>query len=272
MRCPAWLPVSLLLSACAGNAEFYRTPTASVPPMQAALIHPTTGSLWNQAPESLFGNRRARHIGDILTVIVEIDEEAEIDNQIDRNQSNSEIFRVGALFGAPGYAANVLPGGATLDPGVDFNRDRSFSGGGSLKREDRVTLRLAARVTDMLPNGYLVISGEQSVRVNHEERILRAEGVIRPEDISRSNTIQHDRIANAKIGYVGRGALDRAVKPRFGNSCLISSYLFKAVREYENLDPDTHQFGGNGGWRLRGDVLKATLYVSEYTSKRRAYY
>lgn len=179
-----------------------------------------TASLWNQAPESLFGNRRARIVGDILTVIVEIDEEAEIGNQMDRQRSNTDEFRVGALFGVPQWADGTLPGGATLDPGIDLERSKSISGGGTLRREDRVTLQVAARVTEMLPNGYLVIRGEQRVRVNEEERILRAEGVVRPEDISRSNTIRHERIADARIGYVGRGAINREVKPRLGNRLL----------------------------------------------------
>ncbi|WOI52955.1 flagellar basal body L-ring protein FlgH [Parvularcula sp. LCG005] len=181
---------------------------------------PATASLWRQEPESLFGNRRARVVGDILTVIVEIDEEAELKNEVDRDRTSSDSFDMSALFGLPEYAANTLPGGATLTPGVDLNRQRQFSGSGQIRRQDKVTLRLAARVVEQLPNGYLVIRGQQSVRVNYEERILRAEGIVRPEDISRSNTIPHDRIADARIGYVGRGAIDRSVKPGWGTRLL----------------------------------------------------
>ncbi|MEM6649160.1 MAG: flagellar basal body L-ring protein FlgH [Pseudomonadota bacterium] len=210
-----------VLSACASRKDVSIVDQSEVLENRQTQPHQAaTASLWNQAPESLFGNRRARSVGDILTVIVEINEEAEIDNEVDRSRSTSEVFSVRSLFGGSEYAANVLPGGATLEPGVDFNRDRSFSGNGSIRREDRITLRLAAKVVDKLPNGYLVIEGEQSVRVNHDERILRAAGTVRPEDISRSNTIAHDRIADAQIGYVGRGAIDRTIKPRKGNRLL----------------------------------------------------
>ncbi len=181
---------------------------------------PSSASLWNQAPESLFGNRRARAVGDILTVVVEIDETAEIDNSVDKSRSNQDNFSIRSLFGLPGWAANTLPGGATVDPAVDLSRETSVSNSGSIQREEKISLRLAARVTEMLPNGYMVIRGEQRVRVNYEERVLRAEGIIRPEDISRSNTVPHDRIADAQIGYVGQGSINRTVKPRMGNRIL----------------------------------------------------
>lgn len=181
---------------------------------------PATGSLWNQEPASLFGNRRARNVGDVLTVIVEIDERAEIRNEMDRERNTNEVFNARALLGLPDVAETVLPSSANLTPGVDFERARSFEGRGRLRREDRLTLRLAARVRESLPNGDLVIDGEQQVRINHEVRILRATGIVRPEDISRNNTITHDKIAEAHIDYVGRGSMDRTVKPRIGNRAL----------------------------------------------------
>lgn len=217
--------LGLALSACAhrggegggqGDLPSVLAPSSS----SAQLSLPAAGSLWNQDPESLFGNRRARVVGDILTVIVEIDEEAELENEVDRTRTTAETFSMRNLLGGARYAENVLPAGATLDPGVDFDRSRTFSGAGTVRRQDRITLRLAARVVDTLPNGDLVIDGHQEVRVNHDTRVLRASGVVRPEDISRTNTIPHDRIADAQIGYVGRGALNRNVKPRAGNRLL----------------------------------------------------
>jgi flagellar L-ring protein precursor FlgH len=203
-----------LLTACATRPApvTVEAPLRAAPPPVVAA----TGSLWNQEPASLFGNRRARAIGDILTVIVEIDDEAELDNEVDRSRQVSETFSLRSLFGAEQALADALPNGAGLDPAIDYERSRDFSGTGSVRREDRITLRLAARVTDLLPNGDMLISGEQIVRVNHDERILRAEGIIRPEDISRANTIAHDKIAEARIGYVGRGAIDRTLRPGWG--------------------------------------------------------
>ena len=213
--------LTLVAAACASRpaapdpAEA-RAPRDVVTPPE----FPATASLWNQDPESLFGNRRAREVGDILTVIVEIDDEAEIGNEFDRTRSTEQRFGIGGLFGLPQATAGRLPGGASLDQAVDLSREQSQRGGGSLRREDRVTLRLAARVTERLPNGDLRIEGTQSVRVNYEQRVLRAEGIVRPEDISRANTVPHDRIADARIAYVGRGAIDRAVRPKIGDRVL----------------------------------------------------
>lgn len=214
------IAVAFFVPACASHRALDEEPSEMTYLALPATGHPSAASLWNLDPESMFGNRRARAVGDILTVIVEIDETAELDNQVDRSRKTSEKLSVPSMLGLPEYAQNTLPSGATLNPAVDFNRDRQFQGAGSIKRKDRVTLRLAARVVDRLGNGDLVIKGRQEVQVNHETRILHAEGIVRPEDISRSNTIPHDRIAEAHIGYVGRGAIDRTVKPRAGNRLL----------------------------------------------------
>ena len=211
------LSAALLLAACASKPGPVEPETRSVP-YQADT--PATASLWNQAPQSLFGNRRAREVGDILTLIVEIDEGAEIGNQVQRNRTSERSFGVGALFGLPQWASGRLPGGAGIEDSVELGGGSRAQGGGTLRREDRVTLRLAARVTERLPNGDLVVEGRQSVRVGAEERRLHASGIVRPEDISRANTITHDKMAEAEIGYVGRGALDRAGRPRLGERVL----------------------------------------------------
>lgn len=205
------------VSACASTPEDV-PPPAEAPAQRGEP--PTTASLWNQAPASLFGNRRAREVGDILTVIVEIDEQAEILNDQQVTTANEQAFGLRGLFGAPEALAGQLPGGAGLDPGIDLGREVTRQGRGNLRRQDRMTLRLAARVTDRLPNGDLVIEGRQSVRVNSDERVLRAAGIVRPEDISRSNTVPHDKMAEAEIGYVGRGAVGNTSKRRWGDRVL----------------------------------------------------
>lgn len=210
------LAAAATLAACASTPDTPQTPDPT--PYRTDI--PATASLWDTHPQSLFGNRRARQVGDILTLIVEIDEEAEIGNQVQRSRSTERSFGVGALFGLPQWAQGRLPGGAGIDEAVDLGANSSNSGGGTLRREDRVTLRLAARVTERLPNGDLVVEGRQSVQVNREERLLRASGIVRPEDISRANTITHDKMAEADIGYVGRGAIGRSVSPRIGERLL----------------------------------------------------
>lgn len=185
------------------------------PPPPPADTH-QTGSLWQSGPKSLFGDRRARAVGDIMTVVIDIQDEAEILNTTNRSRSGSDNVAVSAAFGLPAIADTVLPGGNTLNPGVDATSSSDSSGSGQIVREEEITLRLAATVVNVLPNGHLVIQGSQEVRVNFELRDLQIAGIVRPEDISRQNVITYDKIADARIAYGGRGQLTNVQQPRYG--------------------------------------------------------
>ncbi|QIE56974.1 flagellar basal body L-ring protein FlgH [Pikeienuella piscinae] len=178
------------------------------------LAHERSASLWRSGPSSLFGDRRAQGRGDILTVVIEIDEEAEISNATERNRSGNEDLAIAALLGLPKLVDDLT--GVSLDPAAQINSSSSSAGDGSVKRNEEITLRLAATVTQVLPNGHFVIVGNQEVRVNFELRDLRVQGVIRPEDISRRNEITYDKIADARISYGGRGQITDVQQPRYG--------------------------------------------------------
>ncbi len=177
-------------------------------------------SLWSSSPKSLFGDRRASQFGDILTVVIEIDDEAEITNSVAQTRQMDQDFSIGALFGIPELVAPALPGGASLSPGLDINRGSSVNGNGNIKRQEKMTLRLAARVIDVMPNGYLSLAGRQEIMVNSEVRYLQVTGLIRTQDISRLNTITYDKIAEARIFYGGQGQITDSVRPRSGNKIL----------------------------------------------------
>lgn len=207
-------------------------PRSAVPPVSAermalanhvgpAEAEPkTSGSLWRSGPASLFGDRRARTLGDILTVVIEINDEAEFKNRTDRTRDAQDGLSVPNFFGLPGLAQDVLPGGADLDPAIDVSSSSSANGDGNIKREEKLTLQVAATVVKVLPNGHMVISGNQEVRVNHELRDLQVAGIIRPEDISRLNTITYEKIADARIVYGGRGVISDVQQPRYGQKIL----------------------------------------------------
>ncbi len=173
-----------------------------------------SASLWRSGPSSLLGDRRARTRGDILTVVIEIDEEAQIDNATQRTRAAGEDMSVGALLGLPDLIDDLT--GINLDPGAQVTANSTSAGSGSVSRAEQITLRLAATVTDVLPNGHFVIVGNQEVRVNFELRELRVHGVIRPEDISRKNEITYDKIADARVSYGGRGQITDVQQPRYG--------------------------------------------------------
>ena len=230
----ALLALAILPVACSQPQQVTRapdlTPIDSAPEQRAMMTAPTpvsaraappTGgpSLWAGGRSSLLGDRRALEQGDILTVVIEIDESAEISNSAQRQRQNSESLGMPSLFGLPGAVSKVLPG-VGLDNAVGIDSASASSGDGSVSRNEQLELRVAAVVTGVLPNGVLEIRGSQEVRVNYEMRELLVTGYVRPMDISRLNEITYDKIASARISYGGRGQITDAQTPRRGQQAL----------------------------------------------------
>ncbi len=190
-------------------------------PLRVEADGPTeAASLWSGARQSLLGDRRAVKQGDILTVVIEIDEEAEISNETERSRSGSESLGIPNLYSIPQRINPRLPAGASLDEAVAINSTSASSGDGSVKRNEKLTLRVAATIVNVLPNGVLEISGSQELRVNFELRELLVSGYVRPEDISRKNEITYDKIASARVSYGGRGQITDVQQPRLGQQVL----------------------------------------------------
>ncbi len=177
-------------------------------------------SLWSGSRQSLLGDRRANEKGDILTVVIEIDEEASISNDTDRSRSSSESLAIPQLFGLPQRLDEQLAEGATSAEAVELGGSSSSAGSGSVSRSEQLELRVAATVVDVLPNGVLAISGSQEIRVNFELRELLVTGYVRPDDISRQNEITYDKIASARVSYGGRGQITDMQQPRYGQQIL----------------------------------------------------
>jgi flagellar L-ring protein precursor FlgH len=177
-------------------------------------------SLWSGHRGSLLGDRRAMQKGDILTVVIEIDERAEISNSSARSRSGSESVSIPNLLGIPQRIDDQLPDGASMSAAVGLTSDSKSNGAGSVKRNEKLTLRVAATVVDVMPNGVLSITGSQEVRVNFEIRELLVSGFVRPADISRQNEITYDKIASARISYGGRGQISDMQQPRIGQQVL----------------------------------------------------
>ena len=233
----AHMTVGLILARCAcGRMDHIGRPPSFTPTVnsteQLAMLDPglplttqlntplTRASLWSGGQHSLLGDRRAARRGDILTVVIEIDEGAQISNSTSRSRTGSENLSIPDLFGLPQRLNQKLPDGASLDPAVDLNSSSRSGGDGSVSRSEVLTLRVAATVLQVLPNGVLEIEGSQEVRVNFELRELLVNGFVRPEDISRQNEITYDKIAAARISYGGRGQITDVQQPRIGQQVL----------------------------------------------------
>ncbi len=196
--------------------------TYSLPQVVDRAPHfPGSGaSLWTGDRGSLLGDRRAMQRGDILTVVIEIDDQAEISNSSDRSRSAAQQMAVPQLLGLPQRVDPRLPDGASLGNAVGINSSSSSAGDGSVRRNEKLTLRVAATITDVLPNGVLAIQGQQEVRVNFELRELLVSGFVRPADVTRQNEITYDKIASARISYGGRGQITDMQQPRYGQQAV----------------------------------------------------
>lgn len=199
-----------------GSDEFF---AMNSPPLPQDLVPQTEAqqaSLWSGNRGSLLGDRRAATRGDILTVVIEIDDKAEISNSSDRSRASSDTMGIPSLFGIPQRLDAQLPEGASMAEAYETGSSSSYKGDGSVARKEKLTLRVAATVLDRLPNGVLRIQGSQEVRVNFEVRELIVTGFVRPEDVSRQNEITYDKIAGARISYGGRGQISDVQQPRYG--------------------------------------------------------
>ena len=236
MKRSAALLIAASLSAC-GSLErlsnIGRPPpmTASQDPTRAVDYSPLTlpmpapqppptddASLWRLGSRAFFKDQRAANVGDILTVLVNITDAADVENGTNTNRTGTENMSVPNLFGL-GSKVKLLAQatGASL---VDTNSTNGNTATGVIKRNETVTLRLAGIVTQVLPNGNLVVAARQEVRVNSELRILQVTGVVRPQDIASDNTVTHDRLAEARISYGGAGQLTDLQQPRYGQQLM----------------------------------------------------
>lgn len=197
----------------------------SATPVKMPMPSPEMGvrqpnSLWRTGSRAFFRDQRASRVGDILTVIISIDEKAELSNETERSRTNQEEADVTNLFGIESQLTKVLPESVTGDSLVSAGSNMKNVGKGTVDRSEKISLRVAATITQLLPNGNLVLAGRQQVTVNFDLRELLVTGVIRPEDISAENTVNYDQIAEARISYGGRGQIQDVQQARYGSQAL----------------------------------------------------
>ncbi len=192
----------------------YRPVSMPMPTPEHVTYEPN--SLWRTGSRAFFRDQRAAKVGDILTVLIDIADSAKVDNSTQRTRANSESAGLPNFLGFESKLKNVLPDAVDPSKLVDASSATSSAGAGTVDRKESIELTIAGVVTQVLPNGNLVIEGRQEVRVNYEVRELLISGIVRPEDISNTNTIKHTQIAEARISYGGRGQISDVQQPRYG--------------------------------------------------------
>ena len=225
MRTRALSPLlaAIALGGCWNSpAEFMREPDFS--PVGAGLVPGETAAIQSargiipqppQAalPTSLYAEPRITHVGDIVTVIISINDKATLGNSTGRSQTTKDGLAIDYGFNN-GSASSSSSQPAKIVG--DLSSSSATQGQGSIDRSEQIQVSVAAVVTRVLPNGNLVISGSQEVRVNYELRQLTVAGIVRPTDISLNNTIAYDHIAEARISYGGRGRESDVQQPSWG--------------------------------------------------------
>jgi flagellar L-ring protein FlgH len=190
----------------------------SMPMPKPETVSYNPNSLWRNGSRSFFKDQRARQIGDLLTVTVNITDQANFANETQRNLTGSEGSAITDFLGAQTLgtqAQKVLPGNL-----LQANGTSQYDGKGSIQRQETLQTNIAAVVTQVLPNGNLVVEGKQEIRVNFEVRELIVAGIVRPEDIQSDNTIDSSKIAQARISYGGRGQINDIQQPRYGQQVM----------------------------------------------------
>jgi flagellar L-ring protein precursor FlgH len=194
----------------------YKPVQMPMPKPEVASYSPN--SLWRNGSRAFFKDQRATHVGDLLTVTVNITDKANLSNETQRSRTNSEDSGITDFIGSKTLgvqAQKILPGRI-----LTADSTASSDGKGSVQRTEALQTNVAAVVTQVLPNGNLVVEGKQEIRVNYEIRELVVAGIVRPEDIQSDNTIDSSKIAQARIAYGGRGQITDVQQPRYGQQVM----------------------------------------------------
>lgn len=185
-----------------------------------------TASLFRPGAANLFRDQRASQMGDILTIRINVADRAVVDNSTTRNRTGSENASLASLLGLQTLLQRVLPGNQDPANLVNANSKSQSGGQGNTSRSETISMTMSGVVTEVLPNGNLVIRGRQEMRVNYELRELVVTGIIRPQDVARDNSIQHTQIAEARVSYGGRGQLTDAQQARWGQQIYDALFPF----------------------------------------------
>jgi len=220
------LGLTLSLTACAAQrptftpidrslSEKANEPLVATPVIIPDAPRPAAGSLWQPGNRQFFNDVRASKVGDLVTVLVRETAEAAVEATTETTKShdnNADVNNVGN-FERFLRNRNIINAASNL---LNTDSNRTFTGEGTTERRDEFTGSVAAIVTQVLPNGYLVIQGKREIVINYELQEMQIQGIVRPGDISAANTIPSDRIAEARIFYAGKGTVDDTQAPQYG--------------------------------------------------------
>ena len=204
----------------------YRPVSLPMPPPTPVPARRGPNSLWRMGSRAFFKDQRAALVGDILTIVVDLEDEATLNNRSQRARTTEENAAANAFLGYETALHQILPEAIQNTNLVDVDSTSNSNGNGQIERDEDIELKVAAVITQILPNGNLVLHGRQELRVNYEIREVEVAGIIRPEDIKSDNTIAYEKIAEARIAYGGRGHISDVQQPRLATQVYDTLFPF----------------------------------------------
>ena len=200
----------------------YKPLSWPLPDPEGSTAH-TANSLWQPGARGFFRDQRATRVGDILRVNVSIADNAKFDNTTTTNRTTADKSSIGALGGLEKKIGALIPlAGVSTNPLdlIDTSGNTQSNSTGKIDRKETIKTQVAALVTQVLPNGNLVIEGTQEILVNYEVREVSVRGVVRPQDITSDNSVDSSQVAQARIVYSGRGRVSDIEQPRWGQQAV----------------------------------------------------
>lgn len=195
-------------------------PVSMPMPVKQEGVH-AANSLWSQGAEGFFKDQRASKVGDIITVKISTKDTAKMENEMEQNRDdNKDSLSISSALGFEKYLEDVFPSRYNNENAVGITSNREIKGDGKIDRKDNINVTLAAVVTQVLPNGNLVIEGTQEIRISYEVRQLYMRGIVRRADISSNNIIESSKIAELRVSYGGKGVISDVQQPRYGRQIL----------------------------------------------------
>lgn len=211
------LPTIGILAGCSTVPPTNVHQPMSVRPSQVADHVAANGSIF-QATYSrpLFEDRRARNVGDVLTINI-VETTSASKNVSSTAARSSSVNQTAATPTVLGYTPNPsklwlsgITGGTNFDTSVSASGAQKFEGKGDSAQKNTLSGLITVTVIEVLPNGNLLVSGEKQMGINEGTEYVRFSGVVNPSTISSANTVPSTQVADARIEFKGRGEIDSA--------------------------------------------------------------
>ena len=218
---------TIVLTGCAAKEQapiVIREPLEEI--YETKEIKKEAGSLWNQSNSSMFADRKAQQVGDIVTVLISESSSATKAAKTSTSRNTNMSASIPNFFGLENDKIWNGHNPVDLTNLVKADFANGFDGNGTTSRQEDLNASLTTQVVGEYPNGQLKIRGGKEVMVNNEVQMIYLTGIVRPVDITAANTVSSTKILNARISYTGKGSISDKQSPGWAMRVLDNVWPF----------------------------------------------